>query len=207
GGCGARQLHAARGRPRPLDVAPPVEARREMTNGPVQRLQCGAGEGPIAGDLPAARDDIAYHALPATVRAVHQPAEGRRRGRGSLVPRITDLPGRLGDAAHVRTTPLATLLAITEAPRVSSARGGGDVMTEAGRGPRSPTRAFTWDGGADALHLTLSHVVLRHADAYLSNVIEQRRDQVAHHEGAPVKESGPSLLGAQQVVDGGSRGE
>src|SRR5262249_42474438 len=139
GGCGARQLHAARGRHPSLDDAPPVEARREMTNGPVQRLQCGAGEGPIAGDLPAARDDIAYHALPATVRAVHQPAEGRRRGRGSLVPRITDLPGRLGDAAHVRTTPLATLLAITEAPRVSSARGGGDAGGRDDGGGSRPT--------------------------------------------------------------------
>src|SRR5262245_34903461 len=91
-----------------------------MTDGPVQRLECRAGEGPIPRNLPAARDDVAYHALPTTVRAAHELTQGRRRSGGSLVSRAHDLPGRLGDAAHARTAILATLLAITEARHVSS---------------------------------------------------------------------------------------
>ncbi len=72
-----RQLHLLRRRHPSFDDAPPVEARGEMTNRPVQRLECRAGEGAIAGNLSAACDDVAYHALPATVRAEHQLAQGR----------------------------------------------------------------------------------------------------------------------------------
>src|SRR5262249_40308613 len=103
------QLHLLRRRHPSFDDAPRVEARGEMTNRPVQRLECRAGEGPIAGDLSAARDDVAYHALAATVRAAHQLAQCQGRGGRPLVLRTTDLPRGLGEATHVRTAILVAL--------------------------------------------------------------------------------------------------